>query len=200
MSVVEPLAAKTPGEQGLGGQAGQSLIETALILPLLLLLAFDAINFGYFFYSAVNLASAPREGAQWSIIGSATPSSSSLAAAGPASNSTTVSFLTYEDMRGALPSYSNATIQVCTEALGLQASGLGTSSQIPNCAQFGGGSGTWTPPPDPEAPFFVLQRVDVAYTVVPLIPQFVLPVGGGIPLTLLPNMTLHRQVSMRAMN
>jgi TadE-like protein len=179
-------------------QAGQSLIETALILPFLLLLAFDAINLGYFFYSAVNLASAPREGVEWSIQGSSTPSLTSLANAGPSTDTTTVSFLTYEDMRGALPSSANARVQVCTAALGLTNAGL--PNQTASCAQFGGGSGTWTPSSDPESPNFILQRVDVAYTVVPLIPQFKLPIAGGIPLTVLPNMTFHRQVSMRAMN
>src|SRR5437867_11142437 len=93
---------------------GQSLIETALILPLLLLLAFDAINFGYFFYTAVNVASAPREGVEWSILGSSTASNLVLASAGPATNIHTVSYLTYEDLRGALPSSSTASVQVCS--------------------------------------------------------------------------------------
>ena len=62
---------------------GQSLIETALLLPILLLLAFNAINFGYFFFVAVNLAAAPRTGVQLSIIGEATPVNIPLSPAGP---------------------------------------------------------------------------------------------------------------------
>ena len=33
-----------------GGQSGQSLVETVLMLPLLLLLLLNAVNFGYFFF------------------------------------------------------------------------------------------------------------------------------------------------------
>jgi Flp pilus assembly protein TadG len=188
-------------------QAGQSLIETALILPFLLWLAFDAINFGYFFYAAVNVASAPRAGAEWSIIGPNTPSNqANYPPAGPATDITSVTFLTYEDMRGAIPLSSNAKIQVCTTSLGINPTGANTSSQVPNCCVSSSSSGscsagaTWSPTPDPEAPLFVLQRVDVAYKVNPLIPQFSIPTKGGtLTLSLLPGLTVHRQVSMRAM-
>jgi len=188
-------------EPSADGQAGQSLIETALILPLLLFLAFDAINFGYFFYTAVNVASAPREGVEWSIQGPTTPTApATYPPAGPTTDKTSVSFLTYDDMRGAIPSSSNARVQVCSSSLGIAASGLGTSTQVPNCATYGSGSGSWAPVPDPEAPLFVLQRVDVSYKITPIIPQFTIPTNGGtLTLTLLPGLTVHRQVSMRAM-
>ena len=52
---------------------GQAMIETAIVLPILLALAFNVINFGYFLLMAVNLAAAPRSGALYSIIGAATP-------------------------------------------------------------------------------------------------------------------------------
>jgi len=209
IGVVEPPSARASKNQGLPyGQAGQSLIETALILPLLLLLAFDAINFGYFFYSAVNVASAPREGVEWSIQGPSTPSNNAnYAPAGPATDPTSVSSLTYEDMRGALPAFANSRIQVCTQSLGINPSGANTSSQVPNCCVSTSSSGTctpggsYTPTPDPEAPVFVLQRVDVVYQITPIIPQFSIPTGGGgrINLSLLPNLAIHRQVSMRGM-
>jgi TadE-like protein len=204
---VEPLTAPAHGNQG------QSLIETALILPLLLLLAFDAINFGYFFFTAVNVAASPRQGVEYSIQGFATPSQPSLPPAQPTIGTCPptlgvcqtgptpdVCTTAYCDMAGALPSFTTSRVQVCTEALGLNATGLGTVNQIPNCAQYGTGSETYTPAPDPEAPFFVLQRVDVVYQITPLIPQFTLPVSGGIPISLLANLRIHRQVSMRAMN
>ena len=209
IGVVEPPSARASKNQGLPyGQAGQSLIETALILPLLLLLAFDAINFGYFFYTAVNVASAPREGVEWSILGSSTPSNLVLASAGPATNIHTVSFLTYEDLRGALPSSSTASVQVCSPSIivsGIGVNGTG-ANQKSNCAQYIGGppipaASLNNPDADPEAPNFVLNRVDVVYQAKPLIPQFSMPVPGGvINLSILPNLQLHRQVSMRAMN
>src|SRR5262250_164628 len=57
---------------------GQALIETAVSLPFLLALAFNVINFGYFFVIAVNLASSPRTGTLYSIFGSQTPSTPGL--------------------------------------------------------------------------------------------------------------------------
>ena len=65
-------------------ERGQSMIETALLLPILLLIAFNAINFGYFFFVVLNLSSAPRSGVQYSILGFATPGQFSLPPAGPA--------------------------------------------------------------------------------------------------------------------
>ncbi len=178
--------------------SGQSLIEFALILPILLILAFNAINFGYFAYAAVNLAAAPRAGVQYSVLGFATPGTLSLANAGPVSAVLSVSHLTYEDMRGALPSYSSARVQVCTKKLGVTGTG---SSQRANCATYGSGAQTYTPASDPEAPLFVLHRVDVAYTVDPPIPPFQLPTPAGpISISVVPNLSFHRQVSMRAMD
>ena len=166
-------------------EGGQSLVETALVLPLFLLITFNAVNFGYFFFVAVNLASAPREGVEYSIQGFATPSELNLAAAGPSSDSASVSWLTYQDM-AALHLSANAQVQVCTKLLGTSAPGTA------NCAQFGGGSFP-TPAADPEPGAFVLHRVDVNYTVTPLIP-------GGLFGLIIPTSTFHRQVSMRAMD
>jgi hypothetical protein len=186
-------------------KGGQSLIETALALPILLFLAFNAINFGYFFFVAVNLAASPRTGVQYSIVGFATPGQLQLPTAGPPTGSgtslLTVSYLTYRDMQGVLLSrsdFSTARVQVCTKMLGISGSG---TSQRANCAQYGSGSETYVPAPDPEAPYFVLHRVDVAYQVQPLIPAFSIPTpGGGISLSLVPNLRFHREVSMRAMD
>ncbi len=174
------------------------MVEAALLLPLLLWLAFNAINFGYFFFAAVNIASSPREGVEYSIQGFSTPGQLALPPAGPSSSPASVSFLTYEDIRGVLPSSANSRVQVCSEVLGV--SGFG-ASQTANCAQYGSGTETYTPASDPEAPLFVLQRVDVVYSITPLIPAFRLPFpGGGLNLSLLPSLRVHRQVSMRAMN
>lgn len=166
-------------------ERAQSVVETALVLPLFLLITFNAVNFAYFFFVAVNLASAPREGVTYSIQGFATPSQLNLPTAGPSSATTSVSYLTYQDML-ALHNSVNAQVRVCTKLLGLSAPGTA------NCSSFGGGSFP-TPGADPEPNSFVLHRVDVKYTVAPLIP------GWMLNLTV-PNLTFHRQVSMRAMD
>lgn len=180
-------------------ESGQSLIETALLLPVLLLLAFNAINFGYFFFVAVNLAAAPRSGVQYAILGPSTPQTLDYPLPGPAGTSTSISFVTYEDMRGVLSGSSSATVQVCSTKVG-PPSNPGLSSQTTACVKYPSGAPSYTPAPDPESPLFRLARVDVVYRLTPIIPSFVLPTPAGpISLALLPSLDMHRQVSMREM-
>ena len=56
------------------GQSGQSLVEVVAMMPVMLLLLGNALNVGYFFIHALNLQSAPRTAAEYSVMGSATPS------------------------------------------------------------------------------------------------------------------------------
>jgi Flp pilus assembly protein TadG len=51
---------------------GNAVLEAALVLPILLLLAFGTVEFGHFFYVKHNLQGAAREGVRAAIIGSAT--------------------------------------------------------------------------------------------------------------------------------
>ncbi len=164
--------------------SGQSLIETAIMVPLLLVVAFNAINFGYAFFVAINLAAAPRQGVEYSIQGFDTPAHPSLATA------TAVSTLTYGDLTTVLPNSASTPMQVCTMLNGFSRTG---STQVTKCTAYNNSGPAFpTPASDPEAPTFVLHRVDVRYTPQPLIP-------GGI-FNVLPSFTYHRQVSMRAMN
>jgi Flp pilus assembly protein TadG len=172
-------------------ESAQSLVETALLIPVLLLLVFNAVNFSYFFFVAIELTSAPHMGVEYSIQGFATPSSLSLPMATPPSSGTdvSVSSLTYADLAG-LGGSSNAQIQVCTAALGAQAAGQSSCLTTVTTK----GSPSATPHIDPEPSAFILNQVDVWYTVSPLIPAKV------FGLTLTPSATFHRSVSMRAMN
>ena len=180
---------------------GQAMIETALMLPGLLFLVFNVVNFGYFFLMAINVAASPRSGVLYSILGGSTPTSIDLASPGPTTAITSISYLTLRDMTGAIPSGGSAKVQVCTVKSGV--TGTGTS-QISVCNQYNS-SPAYTPAADPEAPFFVLNRVDVTYTFSPLLDQRLFnlvllasPVctgtGGSV------TCTFHRQASMRAMN
>lgn len=203
------MARERRNSAGVRGAQGQSLVETALLIPLLLLIILNAVNFGYFFLVALNLAAAPRSGVEYSILGFATPAALKLPAAGPPGTPTSVSYLTYQDMTGALYQPSSATIQVCSKSLGLNNPGLpAQTSKCVTCTSAScGTAGTGDPPPaaDPESPAFVLHRVDVTYSFRPLIP------GTPFGLTLLPTSvcassggaitcTFHRQISMRAMD
>jgi TadE-like protein len=186
--------------------SGQSLIETALALPLVLLLALNAANFGYFFVAAINLAAAPRDAVEYSVHAYQSPNRLTLPAAGPACSSdatgSSVSTLTYNDVTGVLSSASStpcpniAYVQVCTSAAGLGTSGSGATLTT-NCTSFGtkqADAPNMTVAADPEAPYFLLNRVDIVYTATPLIP------GNVFGIAMLPTYTFHRQVSMRQIN
>jgi len=175
---------------------GQSLVETALLLPLLLVLTFNAINCGYFFYVMLNLTAAPRQGVEYSIQGGQTTENSQLPDPGPPSkpyDPATVSGMVYEAITGAISSASTTPVQVCTTTAGLV--NKGGSSQAAICLQNGGfvGGLSSTSDIDPEAPYLVLHRVDIQYTVTPLIP------GKAFIVILPSNLTFHRYVQMRAL-
>jgi Flp pilus assembly protein TadG len=166
---------------------GQSLLEAAFLLPFLLALTFNAINMGYFFWAYLNMATATRQGVEYSIQGTTSFLQDTLPSAD------VVSTLVYNGLTGAIPSSANTPQRVCTLANGVDPNGAGTSNQIPLCSNYGTGSGTYsTLQPDPEAPLLVLNRVDVQYTVTPPIPGFL------ANLIFPSSLTFHRYVYMRA--
>jgi len=173
---------------------GQALIETALILPLLLVFVFNTVNFGYFLVVAINLAAAPRTGALYSILGSQTTTTPALPAPG------LVNSITVGDLTGAIYNGVNTQVQVCTATAGFDASGL------PNCAPFNM-SPTYAVIADPEPSTFVLNQVDVTYSFSPLIDKTFFNaavLATGFPCTVSGGgnvyCTFHRRVYMRAMD
>jgi len=150
---------------------GQSLVETALMLPLLLMLILNAVNFGYFLLIAINLISATRNGIEYAISGSLTPRNRPLPSAGGSltgTTATTVDSLIVQELGAFNP--GNLAVQVCSLSLG---SGAG-SEPTTSCATAGSAPGPVpTPDPDPESstyPGYALNRVDVWYSFQPLIP------------------------------
>ena len=188
-----------------GCNAGQALVETAILLPLLLMVIMNAVNFGYFFLISINVAAAPRSGVSYSIMGGETPNQLVL----PSGSS--INSLTVADMTGAVSAPSNTPVQVCGIVAGCSTApcltNAGTSTQKAQCQSFGNTASPAFPSvdSDPESPSFILQRVDVQYTFHPIIP------GTLFGLTFLASpacsssgglitCTFHRQVSMRAIN
>jgi len=174
---------KVVSKSPLLNEGGQSLLETAVAMPLLLGIAFNLINVGYFWFMVLALAAAPRQGAQYSTQGGQAITSSSPSA-------TQVSDLVYENMTNAVhgATTSNTSVRVCTSALGVDANGKA------NCAPVSGPSFSFPAvAADPEAPGFVLNRVDVGYTVTPIIP------GPAFNVVLPAHLQFHRQVSMRSL-
>jgi Flp pilus assembly protein TadG len=53
------------------GESGQSMVELAVALPLLLLVVFGIIDFGWLFYNKMGVENASREGARYAIVNSA---------------------------------------------------------------------------------------------------------------------------------
>ncbi len=170
-----------------GSESGQGLLETAIFLPLLVLLAAFAVDFGYFFIVTANLSSSSRNAVEYSIQGYESPGQSSLPAAGPLSSVRSVSALAVGDLSGLASASTTTTVQVCSKEIGV-------TNNVAQCASYGPTAGTYTPAMDLEAPTFLLNRVDVTYTVQPPIPLsfFAYP--------LVPSLTFHRQVSMRTLD
>jgi Flp pilus assembly protein TadG len=158
--------------------SGQSLVEAVLLLPLLLAIVLNAINFGYFFLMALNITSSARSSALYSITGDETPAAIPVPPAGPATTNNSVSYVAYQDLTGAVYSPStNAGVQVCSPSVGIL--NAGTANQKTQCTSFGSVGSFSSSDPDPElnssntVPAFLLNRVDVAYqfaTPIPLMP------------------------------
>lgn len=155
--------------------SGQSLVETVLLIPLLLSLVLNAINFGYCFLMALNVTSASRSSALYSIMGDQTPAAIPLPPAGPVTANNSVSYIAYQDLSGAAYSPStNAGVQVCSPSVGI--ANAGTVNQQSRCTSFGSIGSFPGALPDPElnssntVPAFLLNRLDVAYQFSPPIP------------------------------
>jgi Flp pilus assembly protein TadG len=164
-------------------EQGQSLLETAVSMPLLLGLAFNLINVGYFWFMVLALAAAPRQGVQYATQGGQAVTSSSP-------STTAVKTLVYENMTNAVhgATSANTAVRVCTSAKGVD-----STTHLALCDSFGPAFSFPPVTADPEAPGFVLNRVDVGYTVTPIIP------GGLFNVVLPANLQFHRQVSMRSL-
>src|SRR5438445_9334167 len=93
---------------------GQSLLETAVAMPLLLGIAFNLINLGYFWFMVIALSAAPRLGAEYSTQGGQATTSSSP-------STILVSNLVYENMTNAVhgATSANTAVRVCTSAKGV---------------------------------------------------------------------------------
>jgi Flp pilus assembly protein TadG len=155
--------------QGVTARAeGQALVEFALIIPLVFLLAVNAVNFTGFLFAWITVANAARDGAQYLALSSASP--------GPPTPATLsqVTTLVTNDVSSLL-NRSSVVVAICKNA---------TSS-----------ASACTTLVDPEAPAYTLATVDVTYTYVPYIPLFSFP-RLNISATL-PSTVIHRKAVMR---
>lgn len=206
--------------KSLKSSRGQSLVETALMLPLMIMLVLNVVNLGYFFLVIINLTGAAHTATLYSIEGQDTPYASQLPSSGWTAPATTnllsVTYLTFQDMTGALWNPTGASVQVCSPINVNTATKSGTNttngalrSNCELCDSSGCGTagtnaaGFPVPSADPEAPKFVLNRVDIQYNFSTLIPGTIF----NIPLraSQMCNGTggacvFYRHAEMRAMN
>jgi Flp pilus assembly protein TadG len=154
-------------------QSGNSLIEFALILPFLVMIIINVVNFGTFFYAWISVSNAVRAGADYMIMGAATVG----APAAPSAEA--VRLLVKDDLQG-LPNATTAgylKVRVCKNNNNLVLTDQGDS-------------GTATLAADVEAPYYVSAMVEVTYTYTPVLPVF------GLPLTI-GTTPIHRTAMMR---
>lgn len=172
---------------------GSSMVETALVVPVLVLILCFAIDIGYFFIVAANLVSASRNAVLYSAQGFVSTGQLSLPSAGSGSLSDTsgVAGLAGGDLAGLTNMATKTNIQVCSKKLGISQT---SSGYITNCSTFPSGALNFAPDQDPNSNYGMLtQRVDVVYTVSPPIPiEFFL--------FSMPPLTIHWQAEMRALD
>jgi Flp pilus assembly protein TadG len=147
---------------------GQALVEFALIIPLVFLLAVNALNFGGFLFAWITVANAARAAGQYMIMSSASP--------GPPTPATVtqITALVTNDVASLL-NRSSIVVAICTN----------NTTAATACTTFS----------DPEAPAYTLATVDVTYTYKPFIPLFSFPqlhIGATLPMT-----AIHRKAVMR---
>ena len=175
-----------------GGHRGASLVEFALVLPLLLILIVNVVNFGGFFFDWITIENAARTGAQYAVLGGLSVGSPPEALA-PAIATVVVADL------GSLKSSSSYKGQVCRKTPSGPGSISATVTTTCTAIGTGGGSFPAAPPDDSnlEASKYVMTWIDVTYTFNPLIPlDFKFP-GLKLYATLPGNLNIHRRAVMR---
>jgi hypothetical protein len=163
--------------------AGQALIETAVSIPLLVLLMLNAINFGFYMYGWVTVNNAARAIAEYRVYNGV--------AVGfpPVPTLAQVQCVLYDEV-STLPKkgsgsncvWANVTLRICSNKNGTV-----------SCT----GSGSYTPPADVEPARYALYSAEISYTFTPVFPYLVIPVIKA-PLTIFPA-TIYRHVLMRSM-
>ena len=196
---------------GRKSRRGQSLLEFALILPLILLLIVNTVNFGALFYDWITVADGVRSGAQYMVL------AGKSVGFPPEANASQVTTVIANDLKSLPNAATNVTIKICTNN---STTGTASFNQIQGnvpavactCSNTAGGSVTCPTNEggstnagnntdgftDPEPTRFVLATVDVSYNYQPLIGLMNFPALHIY--TTLPPTTIHRTAVMRMLN
>jgi hypothetical protein len=169
-------------------------VETAMVMPILVLMLCFAIDAGYFFIVAANLASSSRNAVLYSGQGFVSPAQQLLPSAGSSGSLADiagVAGLAGGDLSGLANMTSKTNVQVCSKKIGVTQTSNG---YVTNCTTFPSGSLSFTPDQDPESNNGMLtQRVDIVYTVSPPIPVDFFTFA-------MPPLNVHWKAEMRAID
>jgi Flp pilus assembly protein TadG len=172
------------------GSEGQALIEFALVVPLLFLLIFNAVNFGGFLYSWITVSNAARAGGQYAAMGAAY---ASYPTAATLNDIQTLIQNETSSLPGA--SATNPAITVCENQNGTAVTYPPTNPPTA-CT-------STAPPQDPEtitgltgASTYTTVAIDVTYTYTPFIGAF----SSGLVGIVSPPTSVHRRTVMRVLN
>ena len=168
------------------------MIETALVMPVLVLMLCFAIDIGYFFIVAANLVSSSRNAVLYSGQGFVSPAQQQLPSPGTSgslADTAGVAGLAGGDLSGLANMTTKTKVQVCSKQIGTTQTSNG---YVARCSTFPSGSLSYGPDQDPESNNGMLtQRVDVVYTVSPPIPVDFLGFS-------MPPLAVHWMAEMRA--
>jgi Flp pilus assembly protein TadG len=199
-------------------RAGQSLVEFALVLPLLLILIVNIVNFAGFFYAFIAVANASRSASDYAVMGSIAYSGTDvisgaaeadLSAPATASGTTGVQLVANmlaTDMQS-LPNSTSINVRLCyldqtTSATACNVCTNNGTSPTMSCSSGSGPFATSSISDNTtgEGSQYTMTWVDVNYTYNPIVPLgFAFP-GLGLGLTLPSNLVLHRQSVFRVLN
>lgn len=178
---------------------GASIVEFALILPLIFLLIVNAVNYGTFLYAWITVANAARTGAQYMVLG---PASVGTGSGGlKFATAANIQALVASDI-SSLPNQASLMVKVCTNNGGV----IQTTELDTTACSIGTCQGVACADPEGGTPaLFVLATVDVTYCYQPPIPFWDFS-NLGIHATLLKSGTfpctasqtnVHRKAVMR---
>jgi Flp pilus assembly protein TadG len=151
---------------------GQSVIEFALVLPFLLLLIVNVVNFGAFLYAGIAVANAARTGADKMMIGPAYLGYQTFPSVAAITN-------VVSDDIASLPNHATATVTVCSNNNGAVEAPYNCLASVT----------------DPQVATSVVGQVTVRYNYTALIPLWDFP-GLGVHATLMPT-TITRVATTR---
>ena len=170
--------------------SGSSLIEFALILPMLCVLFLNAVNFGGFIFAWITLANGARSGADYMVTGA-----QSIGSPAPPSVAQITTVVTADVY--SLLNRGTAVVNACMHSPSDSASAWTWNVSGTACTSGYSAPTAESDTDRPEAYLYTTGWVDVNYTYQPFIAAGKIFPGLGLYITLPSNLVIHRRAIMR---